>query len=54
MCVCAATHKLKDFFFFLIQSEYGDIYKVTLTTDEDTVTEIQVGSGIAIGNQIEI
>jgi splicing factor 3B subunit 3 len=42
MCVCAATHKLKDFFFFLIQSEYGDIYKVTLTTDEDTVTEIQV------------
>jgi splicing factor 3B subunit 3 len=42
MVVCAATHKLKDFFFFLVQSEYGDLYKVTLTTDEDTVTEIQV------------
>ena len=28
MVVCAATHKLKDFFFFLVQSEYGDLYKV--------------------------
>ncbi|CAE7661655.1 Sf3b3, partial [Symbiodinium microadriaticum] len=42
LIVAHATHKLKDFFFFLIQSEYGDLYKVTLTHDEDLVSEVQV------------
>ncbi|CAK9020807.1 unnamed protein product, partial [Durusdinium trenchii] len=42
LIVAHATHKLKDFFFFLIQSEYGDLYKVTLTHDEDMVSEVQV------------
>eukprot|EP00971_Amphidinium_carterae_P310188 6163780-Amphidinium_carterae.1 len=41
LIVAHATHKLKDFFFFLIQSEYGDLYKVTLTHDEDLVSEVQ-------------
>ncbi|CAJ1389864.1 unnamed protein product [Effrenium voratum] len=43
LIVAHATHKLKDFFFFLIQSEYGDLYKVTLTHDEDLVSEVQAG-----------
>jgi splicing factor 3B subunit 3 len=33
-------HKLKDFFFFLIQSEYGDLYKVMLEFNDDAVTEL--------------
>ena len=41
LLVAHATHKLKDFFFFLIQSEYGDLYKVTISHDEDLVTEVQ-------------
>ena len=31
LIVAAATHKQKALFFALLQSEYGDIYKVTLT-----------------------
>lgn len=27
---CYAMHRLREFFFFLIQSDYGDIYKVEL------------------------
>lgn len=30
LTVCSAMHRLRDFFFFLVQSEYGDIYKVLL------------------------
>eukprot|EP00397_Hematodinium_sp_SG-2012_P002911 GEMP01002919.1.p1 GENE.GEMP01002919.1~~GEMP01002919.1.p1 ORF type:complete len:1075 (+),score=238.62 GEMP01002919.1:465-3689(+) len=41
LIVAHATHKLKEFFFFLIQSEYGDLYKVTLTHDDDVVSEVQ-------------
>lgn len=29
-------------FFFLAQTEQGDIFKVTLETDEDMVTEIKL------------
>ncbi len=29
-------------FFFLIQTEQGDLFKVTLETDEDVVTEIRI------------
>lgn len=42
LIVAHATHKLKDFFFFLLQSEYGDLYKVTLTHEDDMVSEMQV------------
>ncbi|KAF4690876.1 Splicing factor 3B subunit 3 [Perkinsus olseni] len=41
MVVCWSRHKLKNFFFFLIQSEYGDLYKVTLTHKEGVVSEVQ-------------
>eukprot|EP00238_Polyblepharides_amylifera_P001957 CAMPEP_0196584476 /NCGR_PEP_ID=MMETSP1081-20130531/47156_1 /TAXON_ID=36882 /ORGANISM="Pyramimonas amylifera, Strain CCMP720" /LENGTH=1211 /DNA_ID=CAMNT_0041905687 /DNA_START=221 /DNA_END=3856 /DNA_ORIENTATION=- len=46
LLVCHATHKLKNMFFFLLQSEYGDIYKVTVeykTVGEmETVTEVKM------------
>lgn len=40
--VCSATHKTKSMFFFLAQTEQGDIFKVTLETDGDMVTEIKL------------
>jgi splicing factor 3B subunit 3 len=40
--VCNATHKTKSMFFFLTQTEQGDIFKITLETDEDMVTEIRL------------
>ncbi|KAL6757658.1 CPSF A subunit region-domain-containing protein [Haematococcus lacustris] len=42
LIVSFAAHKKKAYSFFLVQSEYGDIYKVTLTTDGDTVREVKV------------
>jgi splicing factor 3B subunit 3 len=33
--VAAATHKTKNMFFFLVQTEQGDIFKITLTNDAD-------------------
>lgn len=38
--VCSATHKTKSMFFFLAQTEQGDIFKVTLETDEEMVRAI--------------
>lgn len=29
-------------FFFLVQTEQGDIFKITLETDEDIVTELKM------------
>ncbi|ESO03752.1 hypothetical protein HELRODRAFT_100012 [Helobdella robusta] len=40
--VCSATHRTKTMFFFLVQTEQGDIFKITLETDEDLVTEIRL------------
>ncbi|XP_071959177.1 splicing factor 3B subunit 3-like isoform X1 [Antedon mediterranea] len=40
--VCSAAHKTKSMFFFLAQTEQGDIFKITLETDEDMVTEIRL------------
>lgn len=40
--VSSATHKTKTMFFFLVQSEQGDIFKITLKTDEGFVTEIRI------------
>ncbi|KAK9701922.1 Mono-functional DNA-alkylating methyl methanesulfonate N-term [Popillia japonica] len=40
--VCSATHKTKSMFFFLAQTEQGDIFKITLETDDDMVTEIKL------------
>ncbi|XP_022082283.1 splicing factor 3B subunit 3-like [Acanthaster planci] len=40
--VSSATHKTKSMFFFLAQTEQGDIFKITLETDEDMVTEVRM------------
>lgn len=40
--VNSATHRTKSMFFFLAQTEQGDIFKITLETDEDMVTEIRI------------
>ncbi|KAL3683395.1 hypothetical protein R1sor_001417 [Riccia sorocarpa] len=43
LIVSAATHKQKNMFFFLLQTEYGDIFKVTLDYDSnDHVTELKI------------
>lgn len=40
--ICSATHRTKSMFFFLVQTEQGDIFKVTLETDDDVVSEIKL------------
>lgn len=40
--VCSATHKTKSMFFFLAQTEQGDIFKITLESEDDMVTEIKL------------
>jgi splicing factor 3B subunit 3 len=40
--VAAATHRQKDLFFFLVQNEYGDIFKVTLDYQEDRVNAVKL------------
>ncbi|UYV63982.1 SF3B3 [Cordylochernes scorpioides] len=42
--VCSATHKTKTMFFFLVQTEQGDIFKITLETDEDMVRVLAVSN----------
>ncbi|KAJ7975878.1 splicing factor 3B subunit 3-like [Quillaja saponaria] len=42
LIVSAAMHKLKSMFFFLLQTEYGDIFKVTLEHDNDRVSELKI------------
>jgi len=32
----------RDWFFFLVQSEYGDLYKISLEYDGDAVNEVKV------------
>ncbi|KYK67539.1 putative splicing factor 3b, subunit 3, 130kD [Toxoplasma gondii TgCatPRC2] len=38
--VAFAVHRMKDFFFILIQTEYGDIYKVEISHEEGVVREV--------------
>ena len=45
LIVSAATHKQKNLFFFLLQTEYGDVFKVTLAYDkdkDDQVAELKI------------
>ncbi|KAK7270094.1 hypothetical protein RIF29_22995 [Crotalaria pallida] len=42
LIVSAAMHKLKSSFFFLLQTEYGDIFKVTLEHKNDRVSELKI------------
>lgn len=40
--MCSANHKTKSMYFFLIQSEQGDVFKITLEADNDIVTEMRI------------
>uniref|UniRef100_A0A7S2F9J7 DNA damage-binding protein 1 n=1 Tax=Octactis speculum TaxID=3111310 RepID=A0A7S2F9J7_9STRA len=42
LVTAAATHKQRDLFFFLLQTEIGDLYKVTLDYEGDTVKDVVV------------
>ncbi|KAF9598013.1 hypothetical protein IFM89_023585 [Coptis chinensis] len=42
LIVSAATHRHKSMFFFLLQTEYGDVFKCTLEHDNDRVTELKI------------
>ncbi|PPR91552.1 hypothetical protein GOBAR_AA29134 [Gossypium barbadense] len=42
LIVSAASHKQKSMFFFLLQTEYGDIFKVTLEHGNEGVTELKI------------
>ena len=42
LIVSSATHKQKSMFFFLAQSEYGDLYKISLDWENDTVKDVVV------------
>ena len=41
LITATATHKQKNLFFMLVQSEYGDIYKVTLDYEGEKVTQLK-------------
>lgn len=42
LIVSAAMHKQKTMFFFLLQTEYGDIFKVTLDHNNESVKELKI------------
>lgn len=42
MIVCTATHKTKLMYFFLVQTDQGDVFKVTLESEHDIVTEMKI------------
>ena len=37
LIVASATHRRKNMFFFLVQSEFGDVYRITLDYENDQV-----------------
>jgi splicing factor 3B subunit 3 len=39
---CCALVKQRDWFFFLAQSEYGDLYKIMLVYEKEVVSEVKV------------
>ena len=44
LIVASATHRTKAQFFFMAQSEYGDIYKVTVEFAKGTETVTEAGA----------
>lgn len=40
--VCSASHRTKTMFFFLVQTEQGDIFKITMEMDEEVVKELKL------------
>jgi splicing factor 3B subunit 3 len=37
--VCSAAHRTKTMFFFLVQTEQGDIFKITMEMDDDGIVK---------------
>jgi splicing factor 3B subunit 3 len=42
MIIATATHRTKTLFFFMVQAENGDLFKISLTTEGDLVTEMRI------------
>ncbi|KAI6217434.1 hypothetical protein M3Y95_01218600 [Aphelenchoides besseyi] len=42
MIIASATHKTKSLYFFMVQAENGDLFKIHLTVDGDLVTEMRI------------
>ncbi|KAK1311917.1 hypothetical protein QJS10_CPA07g00290 [Acorus calamus] len=42
LIVSTATHRQKSMFFFLLQTEYGDVFKAVLVHKDDQVTELKI------------
>ncbi len=40
--MCSASHRTKTMFFFLVQTEQGDIFKITMEMDEEVVKELKL------------
>lgn len=40
MIVCWTAHKMKDFYFVIIQTEYGDLYRVELVSEGQTLKKM--------------
>lgn len=40
-CICYTIHKQKNLFFFILQSDLGDLYKITMNFTDDQVHSIQ-------------
>jgi len=42
LIISSAVHRQRDLFFIIVQSEFGDLYKVTLQYEEDQVAEVKI------------
>jgi len=42
LIVTSATHKQKRMFFFLVQTEFGDIYRISIQYEEDEVDDVLI------------
>lgn len=42
MIIATATHRTKSLFFFMVQAENGDLFKISLTVEGDLVTEMRI------------
>lgn len=42
MIIATATHRTKSMFFFMVQAENGDLFKISLTVEGDLVTEMRI------------
>lgn len=40
--VSFASHRTKSMFFFLVQTEQGDIFKITMEMDDEMVKEVKL------------